>query len=169
MNGHADGSRYSMAHRWFLVFAMVRKTTDWSIRKSCRLNGFICGVNIYSHLMQLCSLQDVAVDWLWRWRWCLAFSLVLLSVVPWKVDPCVTMSKVCERVWHFSVTFQTSFQGAGLWRSLCKAVKKSPPGLRLQCSSGHHCQSWPGTVSEDYQLMVQQEVALTPLTPGDSP
>lgn len=168
MDKQTDGSHYSEARRWFLVFAMVRQTTDWSIRKSYRLNGFICGVNIYSHLMQLCSLQNVAVDWLWRWWWCSAFSLLLLCVMPWKDDSYVTMAKVCKSVWRFSVTFQTSFQGVGLWRSLCKAVK-NPPGLWLQCSSGHHCQSWAGTVSENYQLMVQQEVALTPLPSGDSP
>lgn len=106
MDKQTDGSHYSVAHRWFLVFAMVRQTTVWSIRKSYRLNGFICWVNIYSHLMQLCSLQNVTADWLRRWWWRSAVSL-LLCAVPWKDDSYVMMAKVWERVSDY---FQSCFR-----------------------------------------------------------
>lgn len=106
MDKQTDGSHYSVAHRWFLVFAMVRQTTVWSIRKSYRLNGFICWVNIYSHLMQRCSLQNVTADWLQRWWWRSAFSL-LLCAVPWKDDSYVIMAKVWERVSDY---FQSHFR-----------------------------------------------------------
>lgn len=104
MDKQTDGSHYSVAHRWCLVFAMVKQTTDWSIRKSYRLNG-IFWVNIYSHLMQLCSLQNVTDDWLWCWWWHPAFCL-LLCVLPWKDDSYVKMDKVCKRE---SLTFSVIF------------------------------------------------------------
>lgn len=71
MNGQADKWKSLFCGPQMVSGLCHGETNHWSIRKSYRLNGFICGVNIYSHLMQLCSLQKVAADWP---RQCSAFS-----------------------------------------------------------------------------------------------
>lgn len=94
------------------------------------------------------------------------FFFFFFCVIHWKDDFHIIIVKVCERDWLFSVAFQTYFQRAGLWGSLCKAIKIHPGPVQLRPPLS--VKGWT-TIWGSYKLLVQQEVELTPLPSVDSP
>lgn len=97
-------SDYSPTHRWFPVLAVVwwqpnRRQIRWArlrLNKTFSVDAAVSLWPIYSTY----SIMFKSCRALKRWNNC---------------------HRVWDRHWVFSVTFQTSFQGAELWISLCNS------------------------------------------------